>query len=51
VATGASLTSVLMQSQDRLVVPAAHKAFTTQNLYSAVQIALGLITVIKLFGN
>jgi polysaccharide export outer membrane protein len=50
-AAGGNLTSALMQSQDRVVVPAAHKTFTTSNLYAMVQIALGVITVIKVFGK
>lgn len=45
------LASVQMQSQDRIIVPIAHRTFTTQNLYSVLQLLIGAATAIKVFGN
>ncbi len=43
------LTSVVLQSQDRVTVPSSSPVFTKQNLALAAQLLIGLVTMIKLF--
>jgi protein involved in polysaccharide export with SLBB domain len=45
------LTTILLRSQDRVSVPISHRLITGQNAYLFAQTLLGVITVIKLFGN
>jgi protein involved in polysaccharide export with SLBB domain len=48
-ATDEAMSTVLLQSQDRVVVPTHRSRMSVQSLLSLAQLAIGLVTIVKVF--